>query len=192
MTNLPHYGPIYPFIGIDANATVGEVVTSSIRPCGAAQQNYAAEHFHDFLLRRKMVLPSTFRHRGTQSTYLKDGGKRIDYIVVPQDMQPAVVNSYVIEDFIMQVDDHMPAAIDIHMKPAEPPEVICTRRVTKIDKEKIKDSVRKEAFIKDFISIQQQQVPWHTDVSTHCAIRQLQVRQCAQKHFPADRHKKQR
>ena len=77
------------------------------------------------------MLPATFKHRGSQATYLKDGGKRIDYVVVPQDMYPAVINSYVIDDFVMPVEDHMPAAIDIHMQPAESPDIICTRRVTK-------------------------------------------------------------
>ena len=94
-------------------------------------------------------MPSTFKHIGTQHMYLKDGGKRLDYVAVPYDLLPSVTKSYVIDDFIMQVDDHIPAAIDIQLQPAESPEIICTRRVTQIDKEKIKDPIRKAAFITD-------------------------------------------
>ena len=122
-------------------------------------QNDAAEYFHDFLLRRGLALPSTFKHTGTQHTYLKDGGKRLDYVAVPYDLLPSVTKSYVIDDFIMQVDDHMPAAIDIQLQPADSPETICTRRVTKIDKDKIKDPSRRAAFVTDFSRIQQQPVP---------------------------------
>ena len=107
-------------------------------------------------------------------------------------MYPAVIKSYVIEDFVMPVEDHMPAAIDIHVQPAESAEIICTRRVTKIDKEKIKDPVLRSAFIHNLSYIQQQQIPWHIDVNTHFATRQQQVRQCAEEHFPRDKHKKHR
>ena len=107
-------------------------------------------------------------------------------------LRPSVTKSYVIEEFVMQVDDHIPAATDIHLQPDESPDIISTRRVTKIDKEKIKDPIRKAAFISDFICIQQQYVPWNIDVNEHCATRQSQVKQCAEKHFPSDKHKKQR
>ena len=35
-------------------------------------------------------------------------------------------------------------------------------------------------------------MPWHIDVNEHCAFRQSQVKQCAEKHFPVDKHKKHR
>ena len=179
-------------LGIDANSTVGEVVTAAVGPCGAEQQNEAAEHFHEFLLKQSLVLPSTFNHTGTQITYVKDGGKRLDYIALSQDLHPAVTKSFIIDDFVLQVDDHMPAAVEMRLHPVDVPETICTRRVTKIDRAKVKDPARRAAFEADFGQIQQDPVPWEVDVNEHCAIRQLQVRQCAEKWFPTDKHKKQR
>ena len=84
------------------------------------------------MLNRNLVLPSTFHHTGTQTTYVKDGGKRLDYIALSQDLHPAVAKSFIIDDFVLQVDDHMPASIELRLSPADEPETICTRRVSKI------------------------------------------------------------
>ena len=85
----------------DANAHVGECVTSAIGPLYPSQENQAGALFHDWLLGHHLFAPATFEkwHQGQQhATFVSPGGDnavRIDYIAFPQDINFHTLNSWV-------------------------------------------------------------------------------------------------
>ena len=73
----------------DANAHLGEFVTSAVGPLQPDAENQAGHVFHNWLLKHNMFVPATFpeHHVGSEhSTFVAPGGdceKRIDYIALP-------------------------------------------------------------------------------------------------------------
>ena len=100
----------------DANAHLGEISTSSVGNHHSVAGNLAGKHFHEWLVRQEMFLPSTFAeyHCGTEFTaYVAPDGQhetRIDYIAVPQDIAYNHLQSWVCDDIDISVlrCDHRP------------------------------------------------------------------------------------
>ena len=72
----------------DANAHLGEVVTTSVGPHAPAAENQAGKLFHEWLLQHQLFAPATFTATctsGQAHTFVSPNGHsaRIGYVAVP-------------------------------------------------------------------------------------------------------------
>ena len=76
----------------DANAHLGEYVTSAVGPLHPDTENQAGQIFHNWMIQHTLFIPATFpeHHAGIEHcTFVAPGGeceKRIDYVALPRDV----------------------------------------------------------------------------------------------------------
>lgn len=106
------------WIGIDANARVGSIVTQAIGPCGAEEQDDNGEHFQNFLSERALWVPATWSQfqTGPSKTWTHPGtGKqsRNDYIAISDFLQCTECTTWVVEEVDISTvrEDHAPVGI---------------------------------------------------------------------------------
>ena len=106
------------WIGIDANARVGSIVTQAIGPCGAEEQDDNGEHFQNFLSEHALWVPATWSQfqTGPSKTWTHPGtGKqsRNDYIAISDFLQCTGCTTWVVEEVDISTvrEDHAPVGI---------------------------------------------------------------------------------
>ena len=120
------------WVGIDANARVGNVETRAIGTCGAELQDDNGEFFQNFLHEHDLWVPSTWatNHVGPSTTWMHPGtGKRSrnDYIAISTHLQVTECRTWVAEEIDIATvrEDHSAVAITFAfhaLGPAQPRE----------------------------------------------------------------------
>ena len=106
----------------DGNCSVGSCSGDEIGPLAADFEDEGGEYLREICVEQKLMIPSTFEgwHEGQTHTFLSANGSRsrIDYILMPQDLEMSVVRSYVHQDFdLMNGDrDHFPLCLECDIK----------------------------------------------------------------------------
>ena len=106
--------PNWPVISlIDANSRVGLPSSDSIGDFGATQENIAGAWFHEWLIRNKYWMPSTFSecHSGDHNTWFHANGAaaRLAYVTLSQDFKNTAVQTWVSQDVDLSITrlDHL-------------------------------------------------------------------------------------
>ncbi|OLP91297.1 hypothetical protein AK812_SmicGene27032 [Symbiodinium microadriaticum] len=103
----------------DANARIGEVVTSAVGPFQAEQENRAGAILHDFVLAAEGFVPATFsdHQRGPGTTWCSPTGqlRRIDYIILPAAWHGLGITTCTLVGFeaLQRREDHTPVAATV-------------------------------------------------------------------------------
>ena len=92
---------------IDANSSVGLPSSDSIGDFGATQENIAGAWFHEWLIRNKYWVPSTFSecHSGDHNTWFHANGAaaRLDYVTLSHDFKNTAVQTWVAQDVDLSI-----------------------------------------------------------------------------------------
>ena len=100
----------------DANARIGEVVTSAVGSFQAEQENRAGSILHDFVLAAEGFVPATFSDHqcGPGATWCSPTGQlsRIDYVILPDTWRGLGIATYTLVGFeaLQRREDHTPVA----------------------------------------------------------------------------------
>ena len=132
---------------IDANATTGDIVSTSIGDSGTRlPENRGGRFFHQYLKDTKLTAVNTVVDSDTHDWTYRKGGKveRIDYIAIPTDHVDTATAADVIDTLDMHQpdEDHLPLAMHqsytamAHSKGTHPP----------LDKRKMADPAIVESF----------------------------------------------
>ena len=152
------------FVLIDANSRLGSVCSEAVGDYQATVENDKGSHFHQWLIERQLFLPQTFLeyHCGEGNTWVHATGARarLDYIACPQELRGEAVSTWIDEkiDLSLQKEDHF-----------------CVRAVAPISFYTTA-ATRKKPRILPWTPAELPQ--WKTDVHTHAATLQHQLRQC--------------
>lgn len=164
-SNIPQqYREWKTFVFIDANSRLGSVCSDAVGDHQATSENDKGNHFHQWLLERQLFLPQTFSeyHCGEGNTWVHATGARarLDYIACPQELQGEEVSTWIDEqiDLSLQKEDHF-----------------CVRATVPISFY-TNATTRKKPRTLSWTPPASPQ--WRTDVHTHAATLQHQLRQC--------------
>lgn len=120
-------GTLLPtFVGIDANARLGSIVSPMVGAAGAQQQDAAGDHLHAFALELDLCAPAALQGSPPHGTWRSNAGRwhRIDYVLVPPTFRDAVVEAAVAPaDTLAIADrvDHAAPFVRMNIAPAGAP-----------------------------------------------------------------------
>eukprot|EP00435_Cladocopium_sp_Y103_P046616 s432_g13.t1 len=146
----------------DANSRLGEVVSDAVDSFQADPENVKGAYFHRWMLDHALYAPQTFLqcHTGQGRTWTHSSGAqaRLDYIVVPQELDASQVCTWIAEDIDLSIqkEDHacVRATVTIPFHATHPPAKVDTS-----------------------LPFPCTSSTWNLDVHTHAATLQCRLRQ---------------
>ena len=158
------------YVGIDANANIGSVVSPSVGAHHAQLQCNNGLKLHELVVSADLALPQTFSASmiGAGQTWFSShggSGRRLDYVAIPvQALAGATAAVSKDIDLMNPVEDHAPVIVTaaVARKCSRPP---CARRLVGYDKFLFADPQRMASFEAEVEALPLQ--PFGMDADSH-------------------------
>ena len=168
---------------VDANGPLTSQPNEQIGDAGSEAMNIAGEAFESFIMTTGLYAPTTMPwcHRGQHTTWTHPKGakRRIDYILVTEDILQMTSHTQVLtaHDTTFSHEDHLPVLLCCQgLLPIRPPET-----KWKWDFDKMKDPTACRNFQEALMTMP---IPtWNVHVDDHCAIYERQILQLGRQFF---------
>ena len=174
---------------IDANGRLGTVVSEAVGPGGYAQdEDSNGSLFHHALQQLQLFAPATFcDFNRTDYTWISEPGAlhRIDYVAVPRDWTAATPGESepFLPDAAGNESDHIPVLVRLRAVQGRQT-APCRWRSCRVDKAKLADATRVQAFKDELAAISLD--AWDTPVDEHERRLTAAVKDAAEAAFPRE------